>query len=159
MTTQTQNHKPFLTFALGTQRYAISIDEVVEVAAMVEVTTIAGMPPAVLGVVNRHGSVLPLLDLRPLFNQPAAPIDTSTLFIVGVVADHYVGLLVDEVHQVEYLDVSLAQASGGKLGETYIQTIIPNGNALIQLLTLPPLLEKVLPARLGAENRLLKETE
>ena len=110
---------------------------------MVEVTSVAGMPSEVLGVVNRHGTVLPLLDLRPIFNQTPAQIDTSSLFIVGVRGDHYVGLLVDEVHQVEYFDFSLVQESPAKLGEAYIRAIIPHGNELIQVLTLPPLLERL----------------
>lgn len=143
MTTHGPDQQPFLTFALGTQRYALAINEVVEVAAMVEVTQVVGMPAQVLGVVNRHGNVLSLLDLRPVF----APVDTSSLFIVGVSGDQYVGLLVDEVHQVEYF--SLAQASPATMGETYIQAIIPHGSELIQLLSLPSLLAKILPERLN----------
>lgn len=143
MTTHSPERSAFLTFSLGTQRYAIAIHEVVEVAAMVEVVAVAGMPPQVLGVVNRHGTVLPLLDLRPAFRKANPQIDTNSLFIVGVSGERYVGLLVDEVHQVEYF--SLAQASPAKMGEAYIQAIIPHGNELIQLLTLPPLLAKLLP--------------
>jgi purine-binding chemotaxis protein CheW len=143
MTANSPERKPFLTFSLGTQRYAISIDEVVEVAAMVEVTKVAGMPPQVLGVVNRHGSVLPVLDLRPMFRQSTTRITSSTLFIVGVYMGRYAGLVVDEVHQVEYL--SLEQVSPAKMGETYIRAIVPHGGQLVQIITLPPLLARVLP--------------
>lgn len=140
--------KAFLTFSLGTQRYALSIDEVVEVAAMVEVTKVTGMPPQVLGVINRHGDVVPLLDLRPMFRQSAARINTSTLFIVGVHDERYAALVVDEVHQVEYL--SLEQATPAKMklktDETYIQAIIPHGGQLVQIISLPLLLAKSLNA-------------
>jgi purine-binding chemotaxis protein CheW len=132
-----------LTFSLGTQRYAISIDEVVEVAAMVEVTKVAGMPPQVLGVINRHGTVLPLIDLRPMLRQSGGRINPSMLFIVGVSGDQHVGLLVDDVHQVEYL--SLNDASPAKLGEAYIQAIVPHQSELVQIIRLLPLLNKVLP--------------
>ncbi|MBZ0287863.1 MAG: chemotaxis protein CheW, partial [Anaerolineae bacterium] len=54
MTGRTAMNEPFLTFSLGTQRYALAIEEVVEVATMVELVQVAGMPPEVIGVANRH---------------------------------------------------------------------------------------------------------
>src|SRR5688572_8043469 len=109
--------EPFLTFNLGPQRYALPIEQVVEVAAMIEVVSMPDSSPEFLGVVNRHGDVLPMLDLRPLFQQKVTPLTPLTLFIVATYGGQQVGLVVDDVNQVEYF--STERQTG--VGETFIQ--------------------------------------
>jgi purine-binding chemotaxis protein CheW len=134
---------PALVFTLGPQEYAILIEDVTEVAAMVEMHTVPGSRPEILGVINRHGSVLWMIDLRLVFNQPRKPIDISTLFIVAQRGDTQVGLVVDEVQQVEYLDLTLLQ-SAPTSSET-IMGILTQGERLIQLISLSPLLIQYAP--------------
>ncbi len=133
----------FLTFSLGTQLYALPIDDVVEVAAMVELVQVIDALPEVLGLANRHGEVLPVLDLRPIFRQGKARVNASTLFVVAAHGDQKVGLVVDEVHQVTYFNMQqLVRAS---TREKYVRGIIPQGDQLIQVIALPPLLAYFLP--------------
>lgn len=146
---------PFLTFRLGDQTYALPIEQVVEVAAMVEVATVAGAPAALLGVVNRHGGVLPLLDLRLVFQQPAAPVDDSTLFVVAALDTRLVGLVVDEVYQVAYFDAE--QLAATPLSEKYVDSILTHREQLIQVVALPALLASFLPD--GAAGRGYAESE
>lgn len=128
----------FLTFLLGGQDYALPIENVIEIAAMVEVTRVAGAAPGLLGVVNRHGAPIPMLDLRMALEQSAPPIDVSMLFIVASIHNRMVGLVVDEVLQVEY-------ASGWSGDSTrYIEGIISQRGRLIQVVSL----ERVLTAHL-----------
>jgi purine-binding chemotaxis protein CheW len=134
---------PALVFTLGPQEYAILIEDVTEVAAMVEMHTVPGSRPEILGVINRHGSVLWMIDLRLVFDQPRKPIDISTLFIVAQRGDTQVGLVVDEVQQVEYLDLTLLQ-SAPTSSET-IMGILTQGERLIQLISLSPLLIQYAP--------------
>jgi purine-binding chemotaxis protein CheW len=67
------DRQPVLTFTLGDGIYALPIEEVIEVAAMVELIPLADAPPEILGMVNRHGEIMPVLDLRQVFKQPAPP--------------------------------------------------------------------------------------
>jgi chemotaxis signal transduction protein len=136
------NRLPALTFYLGQQVYALLIEEVVEVAAMVERITVADAPPEILGMANRHGTILPLLDLRVVFKQEAPPITSSTLFIVVSGGGRLAGLVVDEIRQVEYLDMRyLREALGtGK----YIRGIISYKEHLIQIIALPALINNFL---------------
>jgi purine-binding chemotaxis protein CheW len=139
MTTITTANNAFLTFRLAQQEYALPIDDVVEVAVMVEITRLAGAPPVMLGVVNRHGTPVPLLDLRLILEQPAAAINISTLFIVAQHQGKWVGLVVDEVLQVEY-------AAPSAMGNTrYIERIISQDRRLIQVISLEAVLTAHLP--------------
>jgi chemotaxis signal transduction protein len=133
--------QPFLTFSLGSQRYALPVEQVVEVAAMVEVASVPDSPPEFLGVVNRHGNVLPMLDLRPLFQQKATPLTPQTLFIVATYGGQQVGLVVDDVNQVESFSIERSL----HMGETFIQSVVPHRDYLIQIITLPALIARALP--------------
>jgi len=127
---------PALTFRLGEQPYAVAIEDVVEVASMVELTRLADSPPHMLGVANRHGMMLPIYDLRQIFGHEAAPLDSYTLFIVIAYNGQIAGVVVDEVHQVEYIDPAQRQPTAGK----YIRDIVSHKGQLVQLISLPQLL-------------------
>ncbi len=129
---------PVLTFRLGDQVYALLIEDVIEVEAMVERIPVLDAPREVLGLVNRRGFILPLVDLRLVFNRPAPSVDSSSYFIVGAHADRQVGLVVDEVLQVEYvnsLQLEHASASG-----KYIRGIINIKSELIPVIAMEPLI-------------------
>ena len=135
---QSQEMVPILTFALGEQYYAIVIEAVVEVAAMVELISTTDARPELLGIANRHGEVLPVLDLRLVMKSKASPIDEWTLFVVAIHEGKSVGLVVDEVQQVEYIPA--AQVHESSASGKYIHGIISYKQRLIQLVALGPLI-------------------
>jgi purine-binding chemotaxis protein CheW len=134
---------PALLFMLGAQEYAVLIEDVTEVTALVEIVTVPDTRPEILGVINRHGAVLWMVDLRRVFNQPAKELDISTLFIVAQRGETQLGLVVDEVRQVDYLDLSQLQ-SAPATSDT-ILGIITHGERLLQLISLSPLLMQYAP--------------
>lgn len=143
--TETIKLRPVLTFRLVNQHYAIEVEQVLEVAAMVTLTTLPDAPPEVLGIANRHGEVLPIIDLRKVFRLPAAEITVATLFIVAESHDKRIGLVVDEVFQVKYImeEALKPTHSSGK----YITHLVSDGESLFQLIDANPLLALYLPTR------------
>ena len=131
-----------LTFRLGSSTYALLIEDVVEVEAMVELMPVLDGPPEVLGLVNRHGSILPLVDLRILFKQPASQVSSLSFFIVAVHESWHIGLVVDEVHQVEY--VNFIQMEETLASGKYIRGMINLRSQLIPVIALAPLVEAFL---------------
>jgi chemotaxis signal transduction protein len=87
----------------------------------------------ILGVANRRGAILPMLDLRLVFKQPAPPVSSATLFIVAQHNRKMVGLVVDEVRQVEYIPAAQNAPTSGKM----IRGIISHKEQLIQVISLP----------------------
>lgn len=145
---------PVLTFRLDQQEYALPVDEVVEVAALVELTQVNGAVPELLGVANRHGAVLPVLDLRRVLGTPDTGLDTTTLFIVGQYEDQMLGLVVDEVQQVEFIppDASHKSSTSGQ----HIRGIISYRQRMLQIIELASLADEYLPG--SALNDWLKVT-
>lgn len=143
---------PILTFMLGSEHYALRIDYVVEVAAMVEHSSIADASPALLGIINRHGQVMPLIDLRIVFELPTPPIDTNVLFIVTSYEDTLVGLVVDNVNQVEYIDASELKVAPG--GGRWIDNVTNYQDKLIQLISLPTIISELLPETITKQQEI-----
>lgn len=132
-----------LAFRLANQFYALKIENVIEVVAMMSLSTQQTEDVAVAGMVNRHGEAIPMLDLRRVFKVTASPPDESTLFIVAQRKDVIVGLIVDEIIQVKYIDTSMNRDAHG--AGKYIRTIISDGKALYQQISMTALLGEFLP--------------
>jgi chemotaxis protein histidine kinase CheA len=62
-----------IVFALGAARYAIELRWVREVVSLGFVTTVPTAPPALGGVCNLHGAILPVLDLSALLGGSLGP--------------------------------------------------------------------------------------
>jgi len=134
----------YLSVTVCDRRYALHIDEVVEVAAIVESASMmeAGNP-ALHGVVIRRGEPLILIDLRHLFECDTAPIDLNTLFVVVQHQGELVGLIVDHVAGVVYLDVERFQ--GRATSNAYIHSVSAHEGELMSRLNLPAVLADTLP--------------
>lgn len=93
--------KPYLTFRVGAQWYAVDIAVVFEVANMVAIAAVPDMPKAILGMVNIRGSVVPVLDLRIRFNTPNQTLELTTpiVFLHHEQTGTY-GIVVDDIDDV-----------------------------------------------------------
>ncbi|MEZ4668835.1 MAG: chemotaxis protein CheW [Anaerolineae bacterium] len=141
---------PVLTFRLGRQQFALLIEDVIEVVAMVELSRLPDAPAEMPGMVNRHGAVLPLLDLRAVFGQPITPITSESVFIVAEGGGKQIGLLVDEVQQVDYLDA--LQMNDAPTSSRYIHGIMNHYNEMISIIALPSLLTTFLTSKIAPEG-------
>ncbi len=59
-----------VVFLLAEQQYALPLPMVERVLPMVAVSPLPQAPPMTLGVINIHGTVVPVLDLRRRFGFP-----------------------------------------------------------------------------------------
>jgi chemotaxis signal transduction protein len=125
---------PILTFNVGGDEYGLPIEDVLEVAAMVELRPLHDAPPEILGIADRHGSILPLLDLGRLIYETSSVVTSGTLFIVAGHEGRYIGLVVDDVYQVEYIHST--QLSEASITGKYIRGIINHKSRVIQIISL-----------------------
>ena len=133
---------PFLWCRIGEQSYGLPIDQVIEVAAMVAFASLPEENTVVRGMINRRGEVLPLLDLRRVFNAPLNALTPETLFIVAQGETQRAGLIVDEVYQVKYWPAS--QVFAAPRTSRFIETVVSHETELIQIIALETLLAHTL---------------
>jgi purine-binding chemotaxis protein CheW len=62
-----------IIFTIGATRYALELRWVREVVSLGFITIVPTAPTAVSGVCNLHGTILPVLDVGGLLDQPIGP--------------------------------------------------------------------------------------
>ncbi len=97
----------FLSFRLGDEIYAITIESVSEINGVCKITTIPNTPTFLRGVIDLRGKVIPVIDLRIKFGMPAIEYNKETCIIVVEAAEGNMGVIVDTVNEV--IDLNEAQ--------------------------------------------------
>jgi purine-binding chemotaxis protein CheW len=83
---------------VGRESYAVPIENVLEVAELGDVSAVPGSGPAVLGVCNLRGQVLPVFDLAQVLS--IAGDAAAQRVVVAEHAGQLAGLAVDEITDV-----------------------------------------------------------
>ncbi|XAH24780.1 chemotaxis protein CheW [Xylophilus sp. GW821-FHT01B05] len=125
--------RQYLTFSLGGEMYAIGILAIKEIIEYSDLSTVPMMPPAVRGVINLRGAVVPVVDLQVRFGGQPAPVTKRTCIVIvetGAedLADkgeqHVIGLVVDSVSEVLDIapaDIEPAPSFGARIRSDFIQ--------------------------------------
>jgi len=85
---------------VGVETYAVPVEHVVEVAELGDVTRVPGTPPAVRGVRNLHGEVVPVFDLASVLGLAAG---APRRLLVAELDRRRAGFAVDDVVAVDDL--------------------------------------------------------
>jgi purine-binding chemotaxis protein CheW len=108
-----------IVFVLGTTRFALELRWVREVVSLGFVTGVPTAPTALGGVCNLHGTILPVLDVAALLDQPPGPAARQGDGALVVELDGVVcALRVDQVENVATLraqDGAMVDAGGRPL--------------------------------------------
>jgi purine-binding chemotaxis protein CheW len=86
-----------LVFSFAGERYAIETAYVMEVIPLRELTPVPCTPPFILGVVNHRGRILPVLDLRRLFELAGHGIANGGRVVAVEVGGMAFGIFADAV--------------------------------------------------------------
>lgn len=84
-------------FELSARRFAIAAAEVEQVALSVEVTPLPGAPAVVEGVIDVHGVVVPVFDLRARFELEARSPGAWDHLVIARAGERRVALRADRV--------------------------------------------------------------
>lgn len=94
----------YMCFQLREEVYGLPILEVREIIGVIPIVPVPRAPPAVRGVINLRGKVIPVLDLRLRFGmEPGTITDQSVIIVLHYAMegqDRTMGLLVDQVLEV-----------------------------------------------------------
>lgn len=86
-----------LVFGVGRERYAVDVLSVVDVIRFVQPTRVPCTPPAILGLVNHKGRILPVFDLRRLFETVDADASAWQHIVTIEEAETFVGIAADSL--------------------------------------------------------------
>lgn len=83
-------------FNVGPLRLLVALDATSEVTEMPPLFRLPGAPAGIRGLANRHGRVVPVLDLLALFGSGAVQSEGTWLLVYGR-GDDAVGIIVDSL--------------------------------------------------------------
>jgi purine-binding chemotaxis protein CheW len=93
-----------LTFFIQGEEYAVDLQRVREVIQYDTITRVPQLPPAIRGVTNLRGSVVPVIDLAMKFHGTETPIDRRTCIVLveprGDGTPSVLGIMTEQVGQV-----------------------------------------------------------
>lgn len=115
-----------ITFSLGAETYGLESAYISEVYPLKDFTPLPGVPAFILGIINVRGHIIPVIDLKKLFNLPEQGI--TELNKVMILQDELMefGILADVVHGtlgVEEDDIITAPHTLTGIGEEYMKGI------------------------------------
>ncbi|NHF67707.1 chemotaxis protein CheW [Xanthomonas hortorum] len=131
----------YLTFLLGTEMFGLGILGIKEIIEYRAPTDVPMMPPALRGVINLRGAVVPVVDLQQRFGRSASAITKRSCIVIVEIAHggtHQVlGLLVDAVSEVLDIapdDIAGAPSFGAGIARDFIQAMAKIGERFVILL-------------------------
>ena len=101
---QDVDKQKIVLFCLEEPRYALYLSTVERVVRAVEITPLPKAPEIVLGVINFHGEIIPVIDIRRLFRLPPREINIEDRFIIARTSKRFVVIVVDSVDGVYDLE-------------------------------------------------------
>ncbi len=90
----------WLTFMLGSEEYALSLDVVLELIKPREYTDLPKVPEYIKGILSLRGEVVPVVDMRLRLKLGHSDADSYQRIIVCEGKEQSIGILVDRITQV-----------------------------------------------------------
>jgi purine-binding chemotaxis protein CheW len=94
----------YLTFRLGDEIFAVNVSQVREVLDVYDITSVPQSLDFIKGVINVHGSVVPVVDLRLKFGMSSSEQSIDSRVVVMELSidgeETVLGSLADSVHEV-----------------------------------------------------------
>ena len=97
---QSLDEEQLVTFSINKEEYGIRIMQVQEINRITEITSVPRAPHFVDGVTNLRGNVIPVINIRELFDLENKEVDDRTRIIIVDIGGNKTGLRVDQVNEV-----------------------------------------------------------
>ena len=135
------NKNSYLSFRLGNEIFAITVQKVLEVLEIQKITKVPKTPNHIRGVINFRGEILPVIDTRIKFNLPIAEETIKTVIIVldlqindktmtlGAIADS-----VCDVLEINETDIKAVPELGSRYNVEFLIGMFKNDDGFIMIL-------------------------
>lgn len=149
--------RQMVTFIIGDEEFGVDIGFVWEINRLMQITPVPNAPPAVEGVVNLRGEVVPVVDMRRQFKLPPRENSRETRVVVIEMDDTIAGFIVDSVSEVINLPQSAIEPPPAMVGGVESEYITGVGKVGERLLIVLNLKNLVVRASLAMELAALAE--
>jgi purine-binding chemotaxis protein CheW len=135
----------WVTCYLEDEVYGVNVMQVQEVLRLTEIAPVPGAPDYVIGIINLRGNVVTVIDTRRRFNLMTKENDDLSRIIIVEVNGTVIGMLVDSVAEVVYLnqsEIDTAPNVGNDDSSRFIQGVCSRDDQLLILIDVNKLLSE-----------------
>lgn len=119
-------------FTLDEQRYALDLEIVERIVRAAAITPLPKSPEIVLGILDLHGEIIPVLNMRRRFRLPERDIRTTDQFIIARTGNLTVALAVDSARGVMEGEKNALTVAGTVLaGTEYVAGVTRTDDGLV----------------------------
>lgn len=121
-----------LVFKLDNWHCALPISIVAKAYLAVAVTALPETPDIILGLINVHGTLLPVVNIRKRFHLPEKKMMPSDRMIIASTRKRQVALVVDSiVGVIECAEEEITSADTILSGLDYVEGVVKTGSGMI----------------------------
>jgi purine-binding chemotaxis protein CheW len=120
-------------FDVADRRFALDLRRVDRIIPMVEITPLPDAPRVAAGIINLHGEILPVLDVRQRLGLAAVAPRPTDLLLIARTSRRTVAISIDSVSGTEEFDERLVTPVDSILPESgYVEGVVATaGGALL----------------------------
>ena len=129
--------REFVTFQIMDDVFGVPLDEVQEIIRMPDLVQVPLSPPALEGIANLRGVVLPITSLRRVFGSTDAPHDDATRVVVVNQRGSPMGFVVDRMASVVHAEADEIENTAsleGTMRNDMLTGVIKRASGMIMLL-------------------------
>ena len=140
-----------LVFRAGAQNFGVPVRQVGVVFPVAEIDPLPNAPGLIRGIVNVHGTVTPVVDLRRRFPRADTALRLDQRLILVFAGPRQFALLADDVDGVQRIsDASITDMETAMPGAGVVSTVAATGAGLIYIHDIDALLSASEEALLDA---------
>lgn len=131
-----------LIYSIDGQKYGLDVRHVKSATFAAEVTPLPHCPDAILGAVNVHGQIIPVVNLRKVLGLPSRDLEASDQFVIYTLKNKDFALLIDGIDAVKPFKNEQLIAAHEVLPEAEgLEYVLKENNTFILLYNLEKLLD------------------
>lgn len=121
-------------FQIDNQQFALPLSDVERAIQIVELRELPNSPKYVCGIINMHGQIISVINLRALFGLPAKELELSDQLLIVSTSKVKLALWIDLMHQVIGIEESdIVRSEVIKYGDKSVQGVIKLESGIILL--------------------------
>lgn len=130
----------FLAFQVADQRFALPLTQVERVLRMVALIPVPEAPDVIAGLINIHGKVMPVINLRARLGLVGRCVDVNDRILLIKAGDRTLGLIVESVEAVLAVTADQIEPPRGSLvNSPLLQSLIRKADDIYLVLSVDAL--------------------
>lgn len=128
------NEVKLVVFQVENQQFALPLGNVVRAIHVVNMRELPNSPKYVSGLINFHGEIIAVINLRLLFSLPSKEMELNDQLLIVSTSDFKMALWIDSIQDLMEIDEEyIVRSENIRFGEKSVQGVIKLEDGMVLL--------------------------